>query len=139
MTRRNVKLIIIIGVILTLLVGISVAIYITYKNKSEYHVIDVDKTEFTKADFVEKSSLKFYSNGTFHVTIEHKDKGLSLAGIGTYEVDKKIYHLTFTKAYARDNEGNIVEYTNQCDNITCLRTGNRIKFTDHKNQIFYFG
>ena len=141
--RRGVKIGIIIGVICLIFVGIGVSIYYNFTDKSTYHITTVEKTDFTVADFVDKSELRFFKNDTFHITIEHKEKGLSLTGIGTYTIDNKTYHLTFIQAYARDNEGNIVDYTTECNQaatgITCTRSGNRIKFTDHKGQTFYFG
>ena len=139
MVRRGVKIGIIIALVVIILIAIAVPLYFNFANKSAYHVTGVEKTEFTASDFVDKSELKFYKNGTFHVHIEHKEKGLSLSGIGTYKQEDKTYQLTFLQAYARDNNGTIVDYTDKCNEITCVRTGSRIKFTDHKYQIFYFG
>lgn len=140
MVKRSTKVAIIICSIVVVLIGIAIPLYFNFTNKSTYRVTDVEVTEYTAADFIDKSELKLYQNGTFHVRIEHKDKGLSLTGIGTYTTDDKIYQLKFTRAYARDNEGHIVDYTTQCNaTVTCSRSGSRIKFTDHKYQIFYFG
>jgi len=139
MLRRGTKIALIIGIIVLILIGIAIPVYFNFFNKTVYHVTGVEKTEFTVADFAEKSQIQFNKNGTFHVIIEHKEKGLSLTGIGTYTLENKTYHLNFTQAYARNNESNIVDYTDQCSDITCTLTGNRIKFTDHKYQIFYFG
>ena len=139
--RRGVKIGIIIGTVVLILIGISIPIYFNFINKTAYHITGVEKTTFTVADFNDKSELELYSNGTFHIQIIHKEFGLSFTGIGTYELEEKTYHLKFIQAYARDNYGNIVDYTSQCNtsSITCTRNGSRIKFTDHKNQIFYFG
>ena len=137
--RRGVKIALIISIVVLILIGIAIPIYFNFMNKNTYFITRVEKTEFTSKDFVENSNLQLNKNGTFHVNIAHKEKGLSLTGIGTYTVQDKTYHLHFTQAYARDNEGNIVDYTTQSSNITCMRVGNRIKFTDHKYQIFYFG
>ncbi len=137
--RRGAKVAIVVGVIVLILIGIAIPIYFNFFNKTVYHVTSVEKTEFTVADFADKSELQLNKNGTFHITIQHKTKGLSLTGIGTYTMENKTYKLTFIQAYARDNEGNIVDYTNNCNEITCTIAGNRIKFTDHKYQIFYFG
>lgn len=139
MMRRGAKVAIIVAVIIVILIGVAIPIYFNFLNKTTYHITGVEKTEFTVTDFVDKSELQLNKNGTFHVTIQHKTKGLSLTGIGTYTLDNKTYKLTFIQAYARDNEGNIVDYTNNCNDITCTLVGNRIKFTDHKYQIFYFG
>ncbi len=138
MGRRG-KIAIIVVTVVLILLGIAIPVYFAFINKPVYHITGVEKTTFTVADFADKSELQFFDNGTFHVRIEHKIEGLSLTGIGTYTQDGKTYKLKFHKAYARDNHGDIVDYTNYCDRITCIRTGNRIKFTDHKFQIFYFG
>ncbi len=137
--RRGAKIALIITIIVLILIGIAIPVYFNFFNKTIYHVTGVEKTEFTVADFAEKSQIQFNPNGTFHVIIEHKERGLSLIGIGTYTLENKTYHLNFQQVYARNNEGNIVNYTDQCSAITCTLTGNRIKFTDHKYQIFYFG
>ena len=143
MMRRGIKIGIIITILVIAIVGVGFTIYFNFNNKNAYRVTAVEKTDFTVADFVDKSELQFSQNDTFHIQIIHKEKGLSLIGIGTYTLDNKTYHLTFIQAYARDNEGNIVDYTTTCNNaetgITCTRSGNRIKFTDHKGQTFYFG
>jgi|GEM_PF-4351101 len=139
MMRRGVKIGIIIGIVVVILVAIAIPVYFNFMNKTVYHVTGVEKTDFTVADFVDNSELRFFKNGTFHVQIEHKEKGLSLVGVGTYTQSSQTYQLTFVQAYARDNEGNIVDYTDQSSEITCERSGSRIKFIDHKGQTFYFG
>ena len=139
MIRRGAKVAIAVGVIILILIAIAIPVYFNFLNKTVYRLTGVEKTEFTVADFVDQSELQFNKNGTFHVTIQHKTKGLSLTGVGTYTLEDKTYKLTFIQAYARDNEGNIVDYTDHCNEITCTLAGNRIKFTDHKYQIFYFG
>lgn len=138
MGRRGKIAIIIIAVIL-ILIGIAVPFYFYCLNKTDYAITGIEKNGLKVEDFVADSKLQFYQNGTFYVQIKHKDKGLSFTGIGTYKQDGKTYQLKFYRAYARNNEDNIVDYTDQCNDITCVRTGNRIKFTDHKSQTFYFG
>lgn len=140
MIKRGTKVAFIVVIIILVIIGISIPIYFNFTNKSAYHVTDVEVTEYTAADFADKSELKLFQNGTFHVRIEHKTKGLSLIGIGTYSTDDKTYQLNFTSAYARDNVGHIIDYTTECNTkVTCSRSGSRIKFTDHKYQTFYFG
>ncbi len=139
MRRRGVKIAIICAIIAVLLIGGGLIIYFSFFNKTVYHVTGVDKTDYTVADFKANSELEFYKNGTFRIRIEHKDKGLSLTGIGTYTLDGKTYQLTFIQAFGRDTNDQVVNIIDQCDKITCTRSGNRIKFTDHKTQTFYFG
>ena len=138
--RRGVKIGLIIGIIVIVIIGIAVPVYFNFINKSVYHITGVDKTDLTAADFTDNSELQFFKNGTFHVYIEHKEKGLSLTGIGSYNKEDKTYKLTFVQAYARDNEGNIVDYTEQSNTeITCEQSGSRIKFSGYNGQTFYFG
>ena len=139
MMRPGVKIGIIIGIVVLILVGIAIPVYYNFVNKTVYHVTDVDKTTYTAAEFTDKSELQFFKNGTFHIHIEHKDNGLSFTGIGTYTKDGNTYQLTFVQAYARDNDDNIVDYTDHGNEVSCERSGSRIKFIDHKGQTFYFG
>ena len=139
MIKRSTRITIIISVIVVIIIGIAIPLYFNFSSKTAYQVTAVEKTEFTAADFAEKSELQFNANGTFHVHIAHKEKGLSLTGIGTYTTEGKTYQLKFIEIFARDNNGDIVNYMDKCNDITCARVGNRIKFTDHKYQIFYFG
>ena len=139
MLKRSTKTGIIIAIIAVLLVGIALALYFTIFKKDSYHIVDVEATEFSAKDFTENSELIFNKNNTFSIRIEHKEKGLSLTGIGTYTLDGKTYQLTFVQAFARDVNNTIIDITNETAEITCTRTGNRIKFTDHKFQIYYFG
>lgn len=141
MIRRGTKIAIIVTIIVTLiLIGIAIPLFHNYFNRTVYHVTALaDTTEFKASDFADKSELKLNKNGTFHVYIYHNEKGLSLAGIGTYKKDGDNYVLTFIQAVARDNNGDVVDYTDRCGDITCKRSGSRIKFTDHKYQTFYFG
>ena len=142
--KRGVKIALIITVVVIILIAIAIPLYYSFTSKTIYHISGVEKTEFTTSDFVDKSELKLYKNGTFHIVIEHKEKGLSLVGIGTYQNDGKEYQLKFEKLFARDNDSNVVDYTTnehktERDAISCTRSGNRIKFIDHKAQTFYFG
>ena len=139
--KRGVKIALIIGIIVIILVGISIPLYFNFMNRTVYHLSGVEKTEYTVADFADQSELQLYRNGTFHITIAHKEKGLSLTGIGTYQVDGKKYQLKFNTLIARDNANNITDYTDSTEskNIVCERSGSRIKFIDHKAQTFYFG
>lgn len=137
--KRGVKIGIICGVIALVLVIAAVAIYFIFFAKKSYKIVEVDKTAYTVADFVDHSELRFFDNNTFHVHIAHKGNGLSFTGIGTYEKNGKEYKLTFTQAYARNASNIIVDLTEESKNITCVKSGNRIKFVDHKSQIYYFG
>lgn len=143
--RRGVKIGLTIAIIVIIIIGIAIPLYFNLVNKTVYHVTGVEKTEFTVDDFADKSELKFYQNGTFHIIIEHKTKGLSLTAIGTYQLEGKNYQLKFEKLFARNNDGNIVDYTtdevykSQRAAISCTRRGNQIEFVDHKAQTFYFG
>lgn len=143
--RRGVKIGLTIAVIAIIIIAIAIPLCSNFINKSVYHLTGVEKTEYTVADFAPKSELQFNQNGTFHINIEHKDKGLSLTAIGTYKLEGKTYQLKFEKLFARDNDGNITDYTTAEEHkaeraaITCTRSGNRIKFVDHKAQTFYFG
>ena len=144
MARRGVKIAIIIGIVVIILIGIAIPVYFYFMNKTVYRVTGVGQTSnFTVAEFVDKSELQFNKNGTFHITIAHKEKGLSFTGIGTYTMKDQTYQLTFLQAFVRDNIGNIVNFNDISDeardNVKCVRTGSRIRFTDHKNQTFYFG
>ena len=142
MVRRSTKIAIIVIIVTVILIGIAVPLYFNFANKSVYHVTGLEKTTFTVEDFAEHSELRFYKNGTFHVRLEHKEHGLLMTAIGTYTLDGKTYQLTFTQAYGRnasDDSTDIVDITEQCKKISCVRSGNRIKFIDHNSQIFYFG
>ena len=139
MKKRGIKIAIICAVILALLIGGGLLIYFNFFAKTVYRITGVEKTDYTVADFVDQSELQFYKNGTFHIRIEHKEKGLSLTGIGTYTLEDKTYQLSFVKAFARDTNNTVIDITDQCAAISCTRSGNRIKFIDHKSQIFYFG
>lgn len=139
MMKRGVKIGLIIGAILLLVVLVSLVVYFNFFAKTTYHIVGVEKTTHQAADFKANSELKFYKNGTFHVRIEHDDIGLVLTGIGTYTLKDKTYELKFDKIYARNTEDTVVDITGQCDAITCKRYGNRIQFTDHNSQIYYFG
>ena len=139
--RRGIKIALIVFIVAIVLIGISIPIYLSFTNKTAYHVVEVEKTEYTVADFVDNSELQLYKNGTFHITIQHKSKGLSLTGIGTYQLEGNDYHLKFKKLFARDNNSDVVDYTDREESktIVCTRSGNRIKSIDHKAQTFYFG
>ena len=138
--KRGAKIGLICGIIAVVLIIVAIVIYFVFFNKNDYRVVGVEKTDYQVADFVDNSRLKFYDNNTFHIHIEHKSNGLSLTGIGTYTLEGNTYKLQFTQAYARNTSNIIVDITNtQSKEITCTRSGNRIKFTDHKYQVFYFG
>ncbi len=139
--KHGVKIFLIIISILIILVGVTVVVYLNFGKKTVYHVIGVEKTEYTVADFAEKSELQFYNNGTFRIMIEHKEKGLSLTAIGTYQLDHQNYQLKFERLLARNTEGEIVNYTDSEESkaITCTRRDKTIIFVDHKAQTFYFG
>lgn len=137
--KRSVKIGLICGISVLLLVVIGVGIYVYFFSKTSFSIVGVEKTEYTVADFADKSELKFYQDGTFHVRIEHKTIGLILTGIGTYQVEKDTYKLSFVHASARDTSNNVVDITGSCEAITCKKSGSRIKFTDHNAQIYYFG
>lgn len=142
--KRGVKIALTITVIAIILIAVAIPLYFNFANKTVYHLSGVEKTEFTVDDFAKDSELQFYQNGTFHITIKHKEKGLSLTAIGTYKLEGKEYQLKFEKLLARDNDGNIVDYNTEEHQterkaISCTRSGNRIKFIDHKAQTFYFG
>ena len=137
--KRGVKISIICGVIALILVITAIAIYFMFFKQNTYKIVGVEKTDYEVADFVEQSELKFFDNKTFHVHIEHKGNGLALTGIGTYTMDGNTYQLTFSQLYARNVSNVIVDLTNESENISCTKSGNRIKFIDHKSQIYYFG
>ena len=139
MMKRGVKISIICSTIALVLIITVIAAYFIFFAKKTYKVVGVDKTLYKVADFVDQSQLRFFDNDTFHVHIAHKGNGLSFTGIGTYEIKGKEYKLTFTQAYARNASNIIVDLTEESKNITCVKSGNRIKFTDHKAQIYYFG
>ncbi len=139
MLKRSTKIGIIITVVAAALIGIGLFAYFTFFQKDNYRIVGVEATEFSTEDFVENSKLIFHKNNTFSIRIEHKEKGLSITGIGTYTLENKTYHLTFIQAYARDLNDTIVEITEETKTITCTKSGTRIKFTDHKNQTYYFG
>lgn len=139
MLKRSTKIGIIAAIIAAILIIAVSVVYFAFIKKDNYHIVDVEATEFSAKDFSEKSELLFNKNKTFSIRIEHKDKGLSLTGIGTYTLEGSTYTLTFVQAYARDINNTIIDITDQTEKITCTRSGNRIKFTDHKFQIYYFG
>lgn len=137
--KRGAKIGLISGVSVLLLVVLGVGIYFYFFFKTTYSVVGVERTDYTVADFSDRSELKFYQDRTFHVRIEHKTIGLILTGIGTYKYENKTYKLTFIHADARDTHDTVVDITDSCDAITCVKSGSRIKFTDHNSQIYYFG
>ena len=133
MTRRTKWLI--SGIILVfVLASVGLILFFTLNRHDSYKICGLEHNEYTVADFVDKSELKFYANNTFHLRIEHKDKGLSLLGIGTYTSTNDTYTLTFTAAL--DHQFNKLDL----DPIVCERSNNRIKFTNPNNgQVYYFG
>lgn len=137
--KRGIKIGIICAVVLLFVVLVGLIVYFNFFAKTSYRIVGVEKTDYTVKDFVDNSELKFFKNSTFHVRIEHRDKGLVLTGIGTYQLNGDTYELKFVQVYARDTSNTVVDITDQCDAITCKRSGNRIKFTDHNSQIYYFG
>lgn len=138
--KRGVKIGLICGTVALLALIIGLVVYINFFSRTEYRIVGLDgKTDFTAKDFAKNSELKFYKNGTFRVRIEHEELGLVLTGIGTYTVDHNVYKLTFVQAYGRDTNDTVVDITYESDAITCKRSGNRFKFTDHHSQIYYFG
>ncbi|MBR4418535.1 MAG: hypothetical protein IKT33_00870 [Clostridia bacterium] len=139
MLKRSAKIGIVIAIVAVVIISVAIVVYFAFFQKDTYHIVGVEATEFKVEDFTETSELTFNKNNTFRIHIEHKEKGLALTGIGTYTLEKKTYHLTFTQIYARDLNDTIVDITNQTETITCTRSGNQIKFTDHKAQIYYFG
>lgn len=139
MIKRGVKIGIVIAVVLLAVLIIGLIIYINFFTKSAYHVVGVEKTTYTTADFAENSTLEFHRNGTFSVRIEHREIGVVLTGIGTYTLEDNNYNLKFLEVYGRDTNNTIINITNQNDAITCKKSGNRIKFTDQNSQIYYFG
>ncbi len=140
MTRRNLKIAIIIVAIIVIIIGIAVPIYFNFfANKTVYKLVGIEKVNYTVDDLAKHSELCLNENGTFHVQINYQDKCV-LSGIGTYTTEGKKYLLKFTQAYARNEYDNIVNYTANCNtDITCTRSGNRIKFDGYKGQTFYFG
>lgn len=139
MLKRGSKIAIIISIVALALVGITLTLYFVFFKKDSYQLVDVEATEFSADDFTKTSKLVLNQNNTFSIRIEHKTKGLSLTGIGKYTLDGKTYKLTFIKVFARDINDSIVDITEEAQDITCTRSGNRIKFTDHKFQTYYFG
>ena len=145
--KRGVKIGLICGAIALILACVIIYVYFNFFAKDTYKIVGVEKTTYKVTDFTKNSELKFYDNNTFHIRIEHKDVGLCLTGIGTYTLEGKTYQLEFIQAFGRNTENQIIDIlssvddndTYEVDKITCVRTGNRIKFTDHKSQIFYFG
>lgn len=137
--QRGIKIAIICAVVAVVLVGAGFLIYFNFFQKSAYRLVDVELNTYTAKDFTNQSEIEFHDNGTFHVHIEHKTIGLLLTGIGTYTKDGNTYQLTFVQAYGRKTDNTIDDLTDQCNKeITCTRSGNRIKFI-YKSQIFYFG
>ena len=137
--KRGAKVGLICGIVTLILIAVAVAVYFTMFSKESYKVVGIEKTDYKVGDFVKKSNLKFFDNNTFHIHIEHEGNGLSLTGIGTYTKEGKTYNLEFIEIYGRDTNNQIVNLMDKSQEITCTRSGNRIKFTDHKYQIFYFG
>lgn len=137
--QRGIKIAIICAIIIVLLVGAGLIIYFNFFGKSAYRLVDVELTDYTANDYASTSEIEFHKNGTFCVRIEHKKAGLIFTGIGTYELEGKTYQLNFVQAYARDTANQIKEITNECKDIICTRSGNRIKFVAHNAQIYYFG
>ena len=87
----------------------------------------------------------FYENLTFHIHIEHKDNGISLTAIGTYQLDGDTYQLDFKQIFVRNIHNEVISLLGDSEdviamrqNITCVRKGNQIVFTDHKSQTYYF-
>ena len=128
MLKRGSKIAIIISIVALALVGITLTLYFVFFKKDSYQLVDVEATEFSADDFTKTSKLVLNRNNT-----------LSLTGIGKYTLDGKTYKLTFIKVFARDINDSIVDITEEAQDITCTRSGNRIKFTDHKFQTYYFG
>ena len=137
--KRGVKIGIICGVVFVLLLCVGLFVYFNFFAKTSFHIVGVEKTSYDIDDYVKESELQFHKNNTFHVQIEHKEIGLLLTGIGTYTLEGDTYKLTFIEAFARDTNNTIVNILGKSNEITCTRSGNRIKFVDDKAQIYYFG
>ena len=137
--KRGVKIALICAAVLILVLIIGLVVYLNFFAKSGYRIVGLEKTDHQVSDFADNSELQFFKNGTFHVRIEHKEIGLILTGIGTYTKDGDTYELKFIQAYARDTNDTVIDITKNCEAITCKRSGNRIRFTDHNSQIYYFG
>lgn len=136
--RRGVKWSIIIAVLCVVVVGIGLLVYFTVFNKKGLHVTAVEHTEYTAADF-QGSDMQLYSNGTFHIRIVHKDKGLFFLGIGTYTQKGNDYYLTFRQAIGRQQDVLSDQMAKFNDVMVYTKSGNRIKFIDNNQQIYYFG
>lgn len=136
--RRGIKWSIIIAALCLALIGIGLLIYFTLFHKNGYHVVAVDHTEYTAADY-QDSDMQLYSNRTFHIRIVHQEKGLVFLGLGTYTQKGNDYYLTFQQAIGRQSDVISDQLAHFSDVIVCPKSGNRIKFVDHNSQVYYFG
>ncbi len=136
--RRGIKWSIIVASLSVALVGIGLLVYFTVFNKNGYHVAAVEHTEYTAADF-QDSDLQLYDNGTFHIRIVHRDKGLFFLGLGTYTQKGNDYYLTFQQAIGRQQNVLSDQMAKFSDVMVYTKSGNRIKFIDNNQQIYYFG
>lgn len=136
---RKAKWTISLVTICLVLVAVGLIIYFCLFNKNTYSVVKTEHTEFTASEF-QNSELRFFGNGTFHLKIIHGENEVFFLGIGTYTKHGSNYTFTFTQAVGREGDDLI---TNQMEKfqkpMTYHKSGNKIKFSDHNGQVYYFG
>lgn len=118
--------------------GVGFLLYFTLFAKSAYSICAVELSDI-KVEDLRESELQFYQNGTFHLQIKHQDQGLIFLGIGTYTQDSTQYVLTFTEAIGRQNDTVSNQMDHFAEPFVCVKSGNRLKFVDQNNQVYYFG
>lgn len=137
MSRRT-KLGLSILLVIIAIAVVSFLLYFTLFAKSAYKICAVDLSEI-KVENLRESELQLYENGTFHLQITHQEQGLIFLGIGTYTQDNAQCVLTFEQAIGRQND----TLSNQMNHFNapfvCVKSGNRLKFVDQNNQVYYFG
>lgn len=136
--RRSTKWTIIIAVFCLIVIAIGLVVYFSVFHKDAYHVAAVGDTTYQASDF-KGSELKLYKNGTFHINIVYDGSQLFFLGVGTYTKQNGAYILQFTQAVGRQ-DGIVKDQMAQfAAPLTCQRSGNRIIFSDHNKQTYYFG
>lgn len=135
---RGAKWGLIIGGLCVAAAVVCVVVFFSFFNKNVYQVVAVQHTDYQVSDF-QGSELKFYQNGTFHLQIVYGDHQTYFLGIGTYTKQNGSYTLTFTQAIGRENDNLTNQMTKFAAPLVCPKSGSRIKFVDHNNQVYYFG
>ena len=140
MTRKK-TILLSISVSVAAVALVGVLLYFLVFKEDIRKVSALEHTSYKVSEFT-KSEMQLFDAGTFHIKIIHSSDGsdqLFFIGVGTYEKKGNTYILTFLTAKGiNPDDGQIYDVTNKMNQRTTYETrGNRIRFTDNNNQIYY--